>query len=141
MKTVFDVNPEKLILKAAEELQKEKALTPPSWASFVKTGIHKERPPLQSNWWQIRAAAVLRTVYVQGPIGVSKLRQKYGGNKRRGVRPRHYRRASGNILRKCLQQLQSAGYLDFKEKGINKGRVVSGKGKKFLDGIAGSLEK
>ncbi len=27
---------------------------------FVKTGPNKDRPPMQEDWWYIRAAAVLR---------------------------------------------------------------------------------
>ncbi len=141
MVTVFDVDAQKLITKAAESLEKDPAVKAPSWAPFVKTGIHRERPPLQKNWWHIRCAAVLRSVYVLGPIGVSKLRTKYGGNKRRGVRPRHYKTASGNILRKSLQQLQKAGFVEYKDKGLKKGRVVTGKGKKFLDDLAYEMTK
>jgi small subunit ribosomal protein S19e len=53
----------------------------PEWAIFVKTGVHKERPPIQEDWWQIRAADVLRTIERMGPIGTQKLRTKYGGKK------------------------------------------------------------
>ena len=139
MTTVFDVDAQKLITKAAEALEKEPLVKAPSWAAFVKTGVHRERPPLQKNWRHIRCADELRSVYVQGPIGVAKLRKKYGGNKRRGVRPRHYRLGSGNILRKSLQQLQKAGFIEYKDKGLKKGRTMTSKGKKFLDTVARSV--
>jgi len=140
MVTAFDVHPEDLIVKTAEALKKEEAITPPVWVLFVKTGNHKERPPIEQDWWYTRAAAVLRTVYIRGPIGVSKLRNKYGGNKKRGVMPRHFRRGSGSVLRKCLQQLQNAGLVQYHEKGVRKGRIITPKGKSLLDNTAKSLE-
>jgi small subunit ribosomal protein S19e len=139
MVTAFDVHPEALINKAAEALKKEEAVEAPEWAKFVKTSQSRERPPINQDWWYVRAAAILRTVYMKGPIGVSKLRSKYGGNKNRGLRPKHFRRASGNIIRKCLQQLQTAGYLETSDKGIHKGRVVSGKGRQLLDNLSKEL--
>jgi len=139
MTTAFDVDPHSLVNKAADALEKE-GFKAPAWAPFVKTGQHRERPPVQNNWWHVRCASVLRSVYIKGPIGVSKLRKRYGGNKRRGVRPRHFRLASGNILRKCLQDLQKAGYVEYRDKGIKKGRVITGKGKKLLDNLAKTIK-
>ncbi len=139
MATIYDVDPNELIEKAAEELKKIKEIEPPVWASYVKTGRHKERPPMKQDWWYTRAAAVLRFIYRVGPIGVSKLRTKYGGKKRRGFKPPHFYRGSGNITRKILQQLEKAGLLKKTEKGTHKGRVTTPKGKSFLDKIATSL--
>ena len=141
MVTVYDVDAQELINKAADELKKVDSVKAPSWSIFVKTGQHNERGPSNPDWWHIRTAAVLRTVYVQGPIGVSKLRRKYGGDKTRGVRPKHARRASGNIIRKCLQQLQKAGLVEYREKGVRKGRVISGKGKSLLDNLSKEICK
>ena len=36
-------------------------------------------PPEDPDWWFIRAAAVLRRVYVDGPLGVERMRSFYGG--------------------------------------------------------------
>ena len=136
MPTMYDADAQELIEKAAEELKKTPEIKPPEWAAFAKTGMHKERPPAKNDWWYLRTASVLRTVYRLGPVGVSKLRTKYGGRKNRGVKKEHFYRGSGNILRKALQQLEKAGFVKFTEKGIHKGRIITPKGKSFLDKIA-----
>lgn len=139
--TVYDVPINDLILKAAEELEKISDMTPPSWADFVKTGVHKERAPTQSNWWYIRAASVLLKIKKNGPVGVSKLRTKYGGKKNRGHQPEKFFRASGNILRKILQQLEKAGLAKKAEKGTHKGRIITPQGAKLLGKAAEEIMK
>jgi len=139
--TVYDVPINELILKAAEELEKMSDMTPPSWADFVKTGVHKERAPTQNNWWYIRAASVLLKIKKNGPIGVSKLRTKYGGKKNRGHKPEKFFRASGNILRKILQQLEKSGLAKKAEKGIHKGRMITPQGAKLLGKAAEEIMK
>ena len=140
MTTVYDVDAQELILKAAEELKKIPEIKAPAWAPFVKTGMHKERPPVNSEWWYIRTASVLRAIYRMGPIGVSKLRTKYGGQKNRGGKKEHFFKGSGNILRKSLQQLEKAGFVKFADKGVHKGRIITPKGKSFLDKIASQIQ-
>lgn len=140
MATMYDVDSQDLILKAAEELKKVPEVKPPVWAPFVKTGMHKEMPPVNNDWWYVRVASVLRAVYRLGPVGVQKLRIKYGGKKNRGVKQEHFFKGSGNILRKSLQQLEKAGFVKQAEKGVHKGRVVTPKGKSFLDKIATQLQ-
>ncbi len=136
MSTMYDVDAQDLVAKAAEELKKIPEIKPPVWTPFVKTGMHKERPPVDSDWWYLRTASVLRTIYRLGPVGVSKLRTKYGGRKNRGVKKAHFFKGSGSILRKSLQQLEKAGFVKFAEKGVHKGRVITPKGKSFLDKIS-----
>ena len=133
---MYDAEPQELIEKTAQELKKMPEIKAPEWAPFVKTGMHKQRPPADKEWLFLRVASVLRTVYRLGPIGVEKLRQKYGGKKNRGHKKEHFFKGSGNILRKSLQQLEKAGLIKFVEKGVHKGRVVTPKGKSFLDKIA-----
>ncbi len=140
MHTIYDVDPTELIHKTAEELEKLPFMKQPTWAHFVKTGAHKERPPTNPRWWHIRAASVLRSIYTLGPVGVSKLRKKYGGKKRRGHQPPEFRLGSGNILRKILQQFEKEQFVKQTIKGVHKGRIVTPKGQKFLDGIAGKLK-
>ena len=101
-----------IIPVVAEELKKIGEIKAPQWANFVKTGVHKERPPVQRDWWHIRAAAVLLSVGKLGPVGVSKLRTKYGGRKNNGYSPEHFYRGSGSIARKILQQLEGAGLVE-----------------------------
>ena len=138
---MYDIEAQQLILKAAEELKKVPEIQPPIWAPFVKTGMHKQRAPANDDWWYMRSASVLRTIYRMGPIGVSKLRTKYGGKKNRGVKKEHFYKGSGNILRKSLQQLEKAGFVKFAEKGVHKGRIITPKGRAFLDKIAFSIKK
>ncbi len=141
MATVYDVDAGKLIQATAKELEKKPEFTAPDWAKFVKTGQHKERPPVNPNWWQVRVAAVLRTVYTQGPVGVSSLRKKYGGNKDMGYKPSRFVKGSGNIARKSLQQLEKAGLIKQVAKGVHKGRIVTPAGQKLLDSIATQISK
>ena len=141
MTNIFDVPPNDLIEEAAKQLQKNEHIKPPEWAAYVKTGAHKERPPARDDWWYVRAAAILRKVQILGPIGVSKLRTKFGGKKNRGYKPEKFVKASGNIIRKILQQLEKAGLVTQAQKGVHKGRVITPKGRSFLDKIAVSLAK
>jgi small subunit ribosomal protein S19e len=136
MVTIYDVNPSELIKKVASSLKSKEEIKAPSWAQFVKTGRSKERPPAETDWWHTRAASVLRKVYILGPVGVSKLRKKYGGKKNRGHRPEKFFVGGGNILRKVLQQLEKAELVKYAEKGVHKGRIITPKGKKFLDKLA-----
>ena len=141
MTTIYDVDTNELILIAAKKLKQEKLVSPPAWTPYVKTGVHKERPPVDADWWYIRSAAVLRTVYRQGPVGVSKLRTKFGGRQNTGYKPEHHYKGSGNIARKVLQQLEKSGLLKNEQKGQHKGRVITPKGKSFLDKIATEMSK
>jgi small subunit ribosomal protein S19e len=132
MTTVYDVPADHIIRRTAEELKKRKEITPPAWAAFAKTGVHKEMPPEDPDWWFTRAAAVLRRVYVDGPLGVERMRSFYGGNKNRGSKPNAFRKGSGSILRKSLQQLEAAGLIIHDKTG----RRVSPAGMSFLDNLS-----
>ncbi len=141
MGTIYNCDPSELIEKAAEELKKLESIKAPEWAVFVKTGMHKERPPVKNDWWYVRAASILRQVYRFGPVGVSKLRIKYGGKKNRGVKPEHFYKGSGSIIRKIIQQLEKEGFVKTDLKSLRKGRLITAKGKKFLDDVAGKISK
>lgn len=74
MTTVYDVNARNLLTRLTEDLKEVKELTPPDWSRYVKTGVCKERPPVQEDWWYMRAASLLRRLYLDGPVGV----ERYG---------------------------------------------------------------
>ncbi|MFA5453489.1 MAG: 30S ribosomal protein S19e [Candidatus Methanomethylophilaceae archaeon] len=133
MVTVYDVPAEKLILKTAEKLKQNSAIVPPEWAEYAKTGRHTERAPSQEDWWFTRAASILRKLYVKGPMGSSKLAAEYGGFADMGTRPNRAVKGSRNIARKCMIQLEQAGFLVSKEK---QGRSVSPSGMSLLDNAA-----
>jgi small subunit ribosomal protein S19e len=137
MTTVYDVPADHIIRRVAEELKKRKEIVPPAWAAFAKTGVHKEMPPEDPDWWFTRAAAVLRRVYVDGPLGVERMRSFYGGNKNRGSKPNAFRKGSGSILRKSLQQLEAAGLIIHDKTG----RRVSPAGMQFLDNLSQEVLK
>jgi len=141
MATIYDVDATELIERAAQELKTVSDIKAPVWAVFVKTGVSRERVPSRKDWWYVRAAAVLRSIYKLGPIGVSKLRTKYGGRRNVGHKPDRVYRGSGNIIRKVLQQLEKAGFIAKAQKGVHKGRVITAKGKSFLDKVASSMYK
>lgn len=133
MTTVYDVPADPLIRKAADKLKAEKAIQPPQWAAFVTTGIHCEKPPVETDWWHTRAAAVLRKVYVMGPVGTERLRSEFGGARDRGAKPNRAKKGSGSVIRESLQQLEKAGLV---ENVKGEGRRVSAKGRSFLDNAA-----
>jgi len=134
MATIYDTNTNALINKAAEELKKQ--IKEPEWAKFVKTGVAKDRPPAETDWWYKRAASILRSVYLKGPIGTNKLRHKYSSKKNRGYKPEKTFNAGGKIIRTILQQLEKAELIQKGEKDKHKGRLVTPKGKSFLDKLS-----
>jgi small subunit ribosomal protein S19e len=136
MTTVYDIPADMLIRQAAEEMKKNPQIQPLDWAAFAKTGVHKEMPPEDPDWWYIRAASVLRRVYIDGPVGTQRMRTFYGGKRDRGSNPYQFRKGSGSILRKILQQLEGAGYVARNKEG----RKVTPAGRSFLDGVANSLK-
>ena len=138
MTTVYDVPATPLIKAVAEKLKAEKAVTPPAWAPFVTTGIHSEKPPVEADWWHVRAAAVLRKVYVMGPVGTERLRSEFGGARDRGSKPNRAKKGSGSIVRESLQQLEKAGLLEAVK---GEGRRVSAKGRSLLDNAAHEVRK
>ncbi|MEM3703451.1 MAG: 30S ribosomal protein S19e [Candidatus Bathyarchaeia archaeon] len=139
MPTPNDVPAPEFIQKLANYLKENvDKVTPPPWASMVKTGAHVQRFPENTNWWYVRCASLLRKIYIHGPIGIERLRAEYGGRKDFGVWPEHAVKAGGAIIRKALQQLEDAGLV---EKFQNKGRRITKEGRKLLEEIAEEVEK
>ena len=110
MTTLYDVPAEDLIEAAAVELADEDEIEAPDWAEFTKTGNSRELPPEQDDFWQRRAASLLRKVAIDGPVGIGSLRTEYGnsskGSTRYKVRPKRSTKGSGKIIRTILQQLE-----------------------------------
>ncbi len=137
MVTARDVDSQELLESLKEEMKKIKDIQPPEWSRYVKTGVSRERPPDQEDWWFIRTAAILRKIYMYGPIGTERLTKMFGGKKNRGHKPERFYPGGGSIIRKILQQLESAELVKKKKKG----RMISPKGQKLLDNTAYSLVK
>jgi len=130
MTTVFDVPAKELIDALAKKLQSEKDIMPPEWGSYVRTGVSREKPPLDKDWWHTRCASILRKIYINHCIGIEHLRSEYGGRDDRGSKPYKARLGSGGVVRTALHQLEKVG-LVMKIKG--KGRVLTSKGRSLLD--------
>ena len=139
MTTFYDVPADLLIPVLAGRLEAMKEVNQPDWAEFVKTGAHKERPPVQSNWWFLRSAAIMRKVGRMGPIGVNHLSQAFGGPKNRGSAPNRATAGSRHVIRTSLQQLEDAGLVAVRRNAagtVTMGRIITPAGQKMLDDVA-----
>jgi small subunit ribosomal protein S19e len=97
----------------------------------VKTGVSRELPPQNIDWYYVRAASVARHVYMRKTVGVGRLRKVHGTAKNRGVRPSKHVDAAGGVDRKVMQSLEKIGVLEQdEEKG---GRRITQSGQRDLD--------
>ncbi|MCX6802980.1 MAG: 40S ribosomal protein S19 [Candidatus Diapherotrites archaeon] len=133
---IHDVPAEYLIEETAKKLGEE--IKQPEWMQFVKTGVHSERAPQRQDWFYVRMASILYRAFKWGNIGTESLRTYYGGRKNRGVKREHHYKASGKVIRVCVQNLEKAGYL---EKAKTKGRKASVKGFQLLNAMSKITEK
>ena len=138
MTTAYDVPSDKLIAKLVEILKENQSIIPPEWASFVKTGISREKSPVQTDWWYTRTAAVLRKIYMNSPVGVKHVSQMFGGAVDKGAKP--YKAWSGSkaIIRHTMKQLENAGLIKTVE---GKGRIIQPAGQKLVDNAAHEVHK
>jgi len=137
---VYELNAQEFNLKLAEALKKVPEFEKPEWAEYVKSSPSKERPIEDPDFWNKRAASILRQIYRKGIVGVSRLRTKYGSKKDRGMKPESFKKAGGKIIRTILQQADKAGFTEVikntKETKVKKsGRKLTKKGKEFLEEI------
>lgn len=135
MATVYDIAANELIEETAAKMREDEVLLVPEWARFVKTGSDRQRKPEDPDWWFMRSASILRRIYMEGPVGVERLRTFYGGSKNMGRRPHKFKKASGKIIRTILKQLDDAGFTQ-KNKA---GRSMTPKGQSYLDGISSNI--
>ena len=133
VKTVKDVSPEAFIKAFALHLKRQGKLEIPKWADYVKTSYSRELPPISQDWLYIRCASVARQVYIRQGTGVGALRKAYGAKERRGVCTNKHSKASGKIVRYCMQQLTEMGLV---EESANGGRRITQDGQRELDTVA-----
>lgn len=133
-----DVPPSTLLPRLAQELRGRNSVTPPAWAAFAKTGVHKSKAPVQPDWWYLRSASVLRKIHMRGPVGIERLAAEYGGKRDRGSAPYHARSGSRSITREIVQQLESSGLVRPEKK---KGRRLTPEGTKLLDAVSREVLK
>lgn len=138
MATMYDVPADALIEALAEDL--EDRLEEPDWAEFTKTGVNRELPPEQEDFWAVRAASLLRKVADTGPVGVERLSTEYGGTKsgsnRYQVASDKRTDGSRNLIRTILQQLEDE---DLVETAEGQGRRITAEGRSLLDDTAGDV--
>jgi len=138
MVTLYDVPADALIDALADRL--EDRIDAPDWADYTKTGVSKELPPQQDDFWVTRAASLLRKVAVDGPVGVDRLSTAYGdhnqGSTRYRVAAAHADAGSKKIIRTALQQLEAEGLVSTAQ---GEGRVVTPDGQSLLDEVAAAV--
>uniref|UniRef100_A0A914YG32 Ribosomal protein S19 n=2 Tax=Panagrolaimus TaxID=55784 RepID=A0A914YG32_9BILA len=134
--SVKDVDQFKMVNSVASFLKKSGKVKVPEWSDVVKLGTLKELAPVDPDWYYYRTASLARRLYFRTPAGVGKFRKVYGANKRRGVVPNRFTKASGSCIRKALQTLES---LKWVEKHPDGGRRLTAQGRKDLDRIASQL--
>ncbi|MGC8850838.1 MAG: 30S ribosomal protein S19e [Candidatus Micrarchaeia archaeon] len=135
--TALDVPASALINAVAEELKKKPEIKPPAWAGLVKSGAQAERVPENPDFWFVRCASLLRTAYkAERPLGVRRMRHKYGGAKQHSVSRAHHVPAGGKIIRLAFQQLEKAGLM----KKDKVGRTITPAGRSLLDKVSRKLE-
>ncbi|AFH43244.1 30S ribosomal protein S19e [Fervidicoccus fontis] len=136
MVNAMQVPPSILVERLAKYLKENysEVINPPEWSKFSKTGSYKEYIPLQEDWWYYRAASILRKLYkAKGPVGIERFRVIYGGKKRFGSSPPHFRKGSGAIARNILKQLEKAGLVT---RISGKGRTLTPNAVSLLDRIS-----
>jgi len=112
MPTPYDVPPSMLIERLTQYLKDNvDNVKPPSWAPFVKTGTHAQRPPENPDWWYVRCASLL---------------------------PEHTRKGSGAIIRNALKQLEESGLVKTLP---GRGRVVTPEGRRLLDLLSTEIKR
>ncbi|MCL9816532.1 30S ribosomal protein S19e [Natronocalculus amylovorans] len=138
MVTLYDVPADELITELASRLADQ--LETPEWTEFTKSGSDRELPPQQDDFWEVRAASLLRKVALNGPIGIERLATEYGGPQKGSTRyrvsPSSHKGGSKKIIRTALAQLEEAGYV---ETAQGEGRRITDEGRAFLDEVAADV--
>ncbi len=130
-----DVAAAEFIKAYAGHLKKSGKLTLPDWVDYVKTAPGREMPPLDPDWYYVRAASLARRVYLNHGLGVGALAHWYGKTTAHDNTPQRHHKASRKVIRHILENLENAGIVEKVEKG---GRGITAEGRKDLDTIARS---
>jgi small subunit ribosomal protein S19e len=134
MSNVYEVKSADLVKVASQRL-KEK-MKKPDYVNFVKSGPSKERVPQDPDFYFVRSASILRQIYLNGPVGVSRLRTRYGSKKEHVVHRHHHKQAGGSIIRDAMIELERLKLVQ----NTKEGRIITAQGKSFLDKIANELK-
>lgn len=139
---IEEVCPVKFIDTLSKSLKEEKKLQKPEEAAYIKTGHGRELAPENENWYHIRAASILRKLYMEeltNPekskhgFGVMWFARVYGGSKNNGHKPSHTVSGSKSLVRRILQSLENIKLVSKLSMG---GRKLSPTGLSYLESIA-----
>jgi len=130
--TVRDVSAWKWI-KATAQYLKQADLFVPRCADIVKTSHGRERAPQNSDWYYIRAAAVLRAIYLRPGTGYGGLSKRFGNKKNRGSQPEITTRAARGLLHWACKSLTKMSLVT---KGKESGHIITNEGRRCADAIA-----
>ncbi len=136
MANAYEVDASELVRAAAEGL-KSVIRQQPDYMHYSKSGAGRERPPSNQDFWYIRNASLMRHLYTDGPLGLSRLKKRYGGRKEHVLHRRHHVDAGGSIITDALNALEQASLV----KKTAKGRELTPKGRSFLDKLSSGLSK
>jgi len=131
--TVRDVPANKWVKAMAQQFKREGKILVPNCADLVKTSHGRERAPQSVDWYYLRAAAVLRRIYLRPGTGYGGLGKAFGNLKNRGSKPERTFRAAVGPLHWACKSLEG---LKLIAKGRGKGRVVTREGRKRADTVA-----
>ena len=131
--TIRDVRASRWVRAMAAHFKQEGKLFVPNCTELVKTSHGRERAPQNADWYYIRCASVLRSIYLRPGTGYGGLSKRYGIKKNRGSQPEITSRASRGLLHWCCKSLEG---LKLIAKGKESGRVVTKDGRKKADTIA-----
>lgn len=131
--TVKDVAAQSFIQAYANHLKKRGKFQVPKWADLVKTGCGKSLAPMDPDWLFIRAAAMLRHLYLRPNCGIGAFRKVFSCKASKKCIPGHTSKASGKIIRYILQQFEAMGLV---VSHADNGRRLTKVGQKELDVIA-----
>jgi len=137
--SVKDVDQHEFVRQVAAFLKKTNKVKVPEWADLVKLAKFKELAPIDSDWYFVRTASIVRHLYFRSPAGVGAFTKVYGGRKSNGTRPSHFCRGGKSVNRKALQTLEAIKWVEKGEDG--RGRALSKQGRKDLDRIASQMKQ
>ena len=128
-----DVPATALLPRLATELKTRQSVTPPPWATFVKTGVHKQLARIQPDWWTFAVPRFFASSISSDPRASSVSPRSTGGKRDRGSAPYHARTGSRAILREIVHQLEGSGLVQGQK---NRGRKLSPEGQRLLDQLS-----
>jgi len=108
-----------------------RAAPPPS-----RHPLFPSQPPLDPDWYYVRAASLARKLYLNHGLGVGALAHWYGKTTSKRNTPQKHHSASRKVIRHILNQLEALGIVEKIDKAG--GRAITAEGRKDLDTISNS---